>query len=95
MFLLHGCQQFLPCVTLGNNKLVTKGVPCVCGTVGVGKAPLTVVPGDRELHSPSLAGKVNAQLKPELGGGVEGGGGGVGALQKTRKQIAKLILSEI
>ena len=31
------------------------------------KAPLTVVPGDRRLHSLSLKEKVNAPLKPEWG----------------------------
>ena len=39
---------------------------------GRGNAPLTFVPGNRGIHSLSLAQKVNAPLKPEWGG--EGAG---------------------
>ena len=44
---------------------------------GRGKAPLVVVPGDRRLHSLTLASKVNAPPKPKWG--KEGGGGGGGS----------------
>ena len=40
----------------------------MCGTVGWGKAPLTVVPRDWGGHSLSLAQKLNAPLKPEWWG---------------------------
>ena len=42
--------------------------------MGAGEFTIHFSPGDRGLHLPSLAKKVNAPLMPEGGGG--GGGGG-------------------
>ena len=54
---MDGCQQCLltRVLYLAIISRFTKGVPCVCETVGAGESTLTVVPGDRGLHSLSPA----------------------------------------
>ena len=85
MFLLHGCQQFLPCVTLGNNKLVTKGVPCVCGTVGVGESTTHCCPRGPGTSLAFTCRKSECPAQARIGGaGVKGGGWG-GCITKNKK----------